>query len=234
MIYGYVRISTKKQSLERQIKNILTYNSEAKIISEVFTGTKVENRKEYQKLRKLLKKDDTLIFDSVSRMSRNAEEGINEYFDLMSKGINLIFLKEPYINTELYREQLKGYENIKTDDKDLEPLFKGIKKTLENLAKKQIVIAFEQSEKEVKDLSTRTSEALQVLKADGKKLGHNKKTLVTKKSIETKEKIKKISKKYFGMLNDKECIETLGITRNTFYKYVREIEGQKKQLENTN
>lgn len=226
MIYGYVRISTKKQSLERQIKNILTYNSEAKIISEVFTGTKVENRREYQKLRKLLKKNDTLIFDSVSRMSRNAEEGINEYFDLMLKGINLIFLKEPYINTELYREQLKGYENIKTDDKDLEPLFKGIKETLENLAKKQIIIAFEQSEKEVKDLSTRTSEALQVLKADGKKLGHNKKTLVTKKSIETKEKIKKISKKYFGMLNDKECIETLGITRNTFYKYVREIEGE--------
>ncbi len=226
MIYGYVRISTKKQSLERQIKNILSYNSEAKIISEVFTGTKVENRKEYQKLKKLLKKDDTLIFDSVSRMSRNAEEGINEYFDLMSKGINLIFLKEPYINTELYREQLKGYENIRTDDKDLEPLFKGIKETLENLAKKQIIIAFEQSEKEVKDLSTRTSEALQVLKADGKKLGHNKKTLVTRKSIETKEKIKKISKKYFGMLNDKECIETLGITRNTFYKYVREIEGE--------
>ena len=108
-------------------------------------------------------------------------------------------------------------------------MFKGIKKTLENLAKKQIVIAFEQSEKEVKDLSTRTSEALQVLKADGKQLGHNKKTLVTKKSIETKEKIKKISKKYFGMLNDKECIETLGITRNTFYKYVREIEGENKE-----
>ncbi len=112
MIYGYVRISTRKQSLERQIKNIITYNAEAKIISEVFTGTKVENRKEYQKLRKLLKKDDTLIFDSVSRMSRNAEEGIKEYIDLMSQGINLVFLKEPYINIELYREQLKGYENI--------------------------------------------------------------------------------------------------------------------------
>jgi predicted site-specific integrase-resolvase len=60
-----ISISTKKQSLERQIKNILSYNSETKIISEVFTGTKVENRKEYQKLRKLLKKDDILIFDSV-------------------------------------------------------------------------------------------------------------------------------------------------------------------------
>ena len=224
MIYGYVRISTKKQSIERQIKNILAYDIEAKIVSEVFTGTKVENRKEYQKLKKLLKRDDTLIFDSVSRMSRSAEEGIKEYFDLMSQGISLVFLKEPYINTELYREQLRGYETIKTDDNDLKPLFRGIKETLENLAKKQIVIAFEQSEKEVKDLSTRTSEALQVLKADGKKLGHNRKTLVTKKSIETKEKIKKISKKYFGMLNDKECIETLGITRNTFYKYVREIE----------
>lgn len=226
MIYGYVRISTKKQSLERQIKNILAYNNETKIINEVWTGTQVKTRKEYQKLKKLVKQGDTIIFDSVSRMSRNAEEGTKEYFDFMDRGIRLVFLKEPYINTELFQEQVTGYGSIKTDDKDLEPLFKGIKKTLENLAKKQIVIAFEQSEKEVKDLSTRTSEALQVLKADGKQLGHNKKTLVTKKSIETKEKIKKISKKYFGMLNDKECIETLGITRNTFYKYVREIEGE--------
>ena len=112
MIYGYVRISTKKQSLERQIKNILAYNSETKIINEVWTGTQVKTRKEYQKLKKLVKQGDTLIFDSVSRMSRNAEEGIKEYIDLMSQGINLVFLKEPYINIELYREQLKGYENI--------------------------------------------------------------------------------------------------------------------------
>lgn len=66
---------------------------------------------------------------------------------LWIKKLSLVFLKEPYINTELFQEQVTGYENIKTDDKDLEPLFKEIKKTLENLAKKQIIIAFEQSEK---------------------------------------------------------------------------------------
>lgn len=226
-VYGYVRISTKKQSIDRQVKNIVAYDNKVSIFQEVFTGKEVEGRKEYQKLKKLVKENDTIIFDSVSRMSRNANEGINEYMDFMEKGINLIFIKEPYINTNLFREQLKGYSNIKTEDKDLKPLFEGIKATLENLAKKQIIIAFEQSEKEVKDLSKRTSEALQVLKADGKELGHNKKTLITKKSIEMKVKIEKMSKRYSGAMNDKECMETLKLARNTFYKYLREMEKER-------
>jgi DNA invertase Pin-like site-specific DNA recombinase len=223
MVYGYTRISTRKQSLKRQVENILRYDGNAKIIEEVFTGTSTA-RKEWQKLKRRLKADDTVIFDSVSRMSRDAKEGIKEYEKLLEKEVNLVFLKEAYINTEVYQSQLEGYKNIDTDNADLQPMFQGIKDTLKNLARRQIVIAFEQSEKEVKDLSQRTKEALAVKKAEGKQLGQLKGAkLVTKKSLIMKDKIKKMSKKFEGSMLDKEVMETLGIARNTYYKYTKEM-----------
>ena len=93
-VYGYCRISTPKQSIDRQIRNIQSENEQAIIVQEVFTGTKITGRKEWEKLIKKVKAGDTIIFDSVSRMSRNAEEGIEIYFKLMDQGVNLIFLKE--------------------------------------------------------------------------------------------------------------------------------------------
>ena len=74
MIYGYCRISTRKQNIERQARNIKQLYPNALIIKEIFTGTKLE-RKEWTKLEKALKAGDTVVFDSVSRMSRNADEG---------------------------------------------------------------------------------------------------------------------------------------------------------------
>ena len=72
MIYGYCRISTNKQSIERQVRNIERDYPNAKIIKEVYTGTKI-NRIEFNKLLKVVKQGDTIVFDSVSRMSRNAQ-----------------------------------------------------------------------------------------------------------------------------------------------------------------
>ena len=98
MTYGYCRISTKKQNIERQERNIKAEFPEAIILKEVFTGTKI-NRKEWNKLEAILKDGDTVVFDSVSRMSRNAEEGFQTYEAMFNKNINLVFLKEPHINT---------------------------------------------------------------------------------------------------------------------------------------
>ena len=75
MIYGYARISTDKQNMERQIRNILAVNAQAKIYQEVFTGTKTTGRRKLEALLKRVQSGDTIIFDSVSRMSRDAEEG---------------------------------------------------------------------------------------------------------------------------------------------------------------
>ena len=86
-VYGYVRISTKKQSIERQIRNIRAAYLEATIIEEVYTGTSL-NRREWSRLRNKLKEGDTVVFDSVSRMSRTADEGVEAYFELYGKGVN--------------------------------------------------------------------------------------------------------------------------------------------------
>ena len=75
MKYGYARISNRTQNIERQIRNIKAAEPEAVIIQETYTGLKT-NRPAWDKLKKKLQAGDTVIFDSVSRMSRNAEEGL--------------------------------------------------------------------------------------------------------------------------------------------------------------
>ncbi len=153
MIYGYARISSPRQNIERQIRNIKGAYPEAVVIQEVFTGTNYKDRKRlkgivrrvkdddtivfdsvsrmsrnakegfelYEELfngtnykdRKRLKgivrrvkDDDTIVFDSVSRMSRNAKEGFELYEELFNRGIHLVFLKEPHINTDVYRRNM--------------------------------------------------------------------------------------------------------------------------------
>ena len=107
MVYGYCRISTKKQSIERQIRNIKEVFPDAKIVQEAYTGTSV-NRPEWNKLYKRLTSNDTVVFDSVSRMSRNASEGFALYKELFDRNIRLVFLKERHIDTDSYKEALNG------------------------------------------------------------------------------------------------------------------------------
>lgn len=96
MTYGYCRISTKQQSIERQVRNIKAAYPDADLKQEAYTGTKID-RPVFDSLIASLKPGDTVVFDSVSRMSRNAEDGYNLYQDLYNKGINLVFLKEHHI-----------------------------------------------------------------------------------------------------------------------------------------
>ena len=98
MRYGYCRISRPKQSIERQIRNIKAQYPDAVIIQEIFTRTRMD-RREWTKLMKRVRSGDTIIFDSVSRMSGNADDGFAAYEDLYTRGVNLVFLKEPHINT---------------------------------------------------------------------------------------------------------------------------------------
>ena len=179
-MYGYCRISQKKQSIERQIRNIKEAYPEAVIIEEAFTGTKID-RPEWNKLYKKAKSGDTIIFDSVSRMSRNAEDGFNTYEELYNRGINLVFLKEPHINTDTYKKSLTGLVSMTNTNVDF--ILEGINKYLLALAKEQIRLAFEQAEKEVEDLHQRTKEGIETAKLAGKQIGKSKgDTWETKKS----------------------------------------------------
>lgn len=229
-IYGYCRISTKKQNIERQIRNITSAYKDAHIIKEVFTGTKFQGRTELDKLLKIVKANDTIVFDSVSRMSRDAIEGWELYQQLFNDNVNLVFLKEPHINTTVYRDALQNQIKIKletgnqsTDDL-MNTIIEALNKYTLDLAKEQIVIAFNQAEKEVQDLHQRTSEGILTAKLNGKQIGHKKGTkLETKKSIESKELIFKYCKDFNGSLSDIDCRKLIGIAKNTYFKYKREI-----------
>ena len=182
MIYGYCRISTKTQNIERQHRNILAAYPTAKLIDETYTGTKFEGRKEFNKLLKAAKEGDTIVFDSVSRMSRNSDEGFKLYEELYNKGIELVFIKEPHINTATYKKALTN--NVQMTNTAVDSILKGVNEYLMALAKEQIRIAFDQSEKEVKDLQQRTKEGIKTAKDNGKQIGLKKGTKLTTKNIQ--------------------------------------------------
>lgn len=222
--YGYARISTKKQSIDRQIRNIKDCCQDAIIIKEAYTGTTTD-RPEWTKLMKIIKSGDTIIFDSVSRMSRDAADGFKIYEKLYQEGVNLIFLKEPHINTDTYKKALES--NIKMTGTSVDHILKGINLYLMELAKEQIRLAFEQAEKEVQDLHQRTREGIETARLAGKQIGQKPGAkLTTKKSVEKKAEILKYSKDFNGSLNDVACIQLTRLNRNTFYKYKKELKEQ--------
>ena len=229
MIYGYCRVSTKHQRITRQITNIQEVYPSATIITEFYTGT-TQNRPLWDKLMKQILPDDTIVFDSVSRMSRNATEGFKDYKALFEAGVRLVFLNEPLINTAVFDSTKNNLLEIsvQTGNAAVDDYFKGnislINNLLMSLAEEQIKSAFDQSEKEVQDLHTRISQGMRESKRSGKRIGLEKgTTLTTEKSIRCKEIIKKHATDFGGTLSDKEVMMLCKISRNSYYKYKREL-----------
>ena len=222
MIFGYCRISTDRQNIERQIRNIQKAYPDAIIKQEVYTGTKTDGRKVFEQLLKIVRSGDTIVFDSVSRMSRNAEIGFQVYQELYDKGVELVSLKEPHINTETYKKALSN--NIAMTGTKTDIILKAINEYLMELAKEQIIIAFEQSEKEVSDLHQRTKEGIETERRKGKQIGRKQgAAITTKKSIKAKQEILKYSRDFNGTLTDVDCMRMIGIARNTYYRYKAEL-----------
>ena len=239
--YGYARISRKTQNIERQVRNIQQYAPDAIIYQEAYTGRQV-NRPKFQELLKKVKPGDTVIFDSVSRMSRDASAGIQLYFDLYDKHVTLIFLKEQHISTTSYERASKA-AGINLDLKEDNPeqtlvydIISAINKFMVAKVKDDIAEAFRQSEKEVADLRQRTSEGLQTVKernerikaglevGEIKPVGHEEGTkLNTKKAQRAKADIIRLSRDFNGTLKDSDCMKCCEISRNTYYRLKREL-----------
>ena len=231
-VYGYARISTMKQSIQRQIDNIKALYPGAIIISEEYTGTKM-NRPKWNDLYKNVKPGDTIVFDEVSRMSRNAQEGFEVYKALYDKGVNLVFIKEPHINTSVYREKLASQidrisgTGSKSTDKLLNSIIDALHEYTIDLAKEQIELAFKTAQNEVDYLHKRTSEGLAVARAKGKQIGRATGTKVeTKKAKECKQRIFELSKDFKGSNTDIEVMKILGIARNSYYKYKAQLKAE--------
>lgn len=139
MIFGYARVSSKEQSLKRQIKELEEKGVDKKNIYKEFgTGKSFQNRIEYQKMLDNCKVGDTIYFTSLDRFSRNVRETVKQLEILENRGLKAVFLKES-ISTEmkgvaqliitifswvaeqeritLLERQKQGYNALKKDDK---------------------------------------------------------------------------------------------------------------------
>lgn len=147
-VYGYCRISTPQQNIERQVRNIAAAYPAAHIVREVYTGTACRGRQELDKLLHVVQPEDTIVFDSVSRMSRSAEEGCALYEALYNRGVTLCFLKEPHINTDTYKQALQRQVSSSPEtgsaatDRFVSGIMDALNRYTADLAKEQIRLAF--------------------------------------------------------------------------------------------
>lgn len=223
-IYGYCRISTMKQNVERQIANIKAKYPNAIIFTDTYTGTTTD-RPNFNKLLSTVKPNDVIVFDEVSRMSRNAEEGFNLYQELYNKGVELIFLKESTLNTENFR-QTQQIASVGNEIADM--YIETTNKVLMILARQQILKAFESAQAEVDFLHQRTKEGVKRAQAEGKQVGRaSGAKVISKKSIQAKKRILELSQDFNGSNKDADVIEILKISRKTYYKYKRELREEK-------
>lgn len=225
-IYGYARVSTEHQSLERQIRNIDNYciskygKTPYEIYKDKYTGTKLD-RPSFNSLLSKVKAGDTIIFDSVSRMSRTADDGFKLYSKLFEQGVELVFLNEQSISTEVYKDSMQSVDMTNTD---VDIILEALNKYLLRLAENQIRIAFEQAEKEVQDLRERTKQGMETARENGKKIGRTKgDKLVSHIAERCKAIILEHHKDFNGTLNNNDCIKLCECSRNSFFKYKREL-----------
>lgn len=228
-VWGYVRVSTTQQKTKRQVDNIKAFCEDAVILVEKQSGKDIEGREVFKKLLSKIKKGDTIIFDEVSRMSRNAEEGYTLYMSMIEKGVNLIFLKERHIDTAEYlRRANKHIEKIATENSKTDKLINGILELVSEFEKENlrdnIRLAFEQAEHERIFLIKRVTEGK--AKSENHQ-GRPKGSLNvnSEKGDRIKQIIKEQSKDFEGKFSDVKIMTDYlhGVARNTFYKYKKEL-----------
>lgn len=230
-IVGYARVSTATQKLERQIQNLKEAYPNIIIVAEVYTG-KTDNRPKWNKLMRQCRAGiiQKLVFDEVSRFSRNAEEAIKEYKELYNLGIEMEFLKEPHINSNIFRQSSERKINIDTTKMDsetanlIDTVVDGLNDYLMAVAEKQIYLAFEHAQNERELLSKRTSEGLKQAKLMGKQVGRQPgQKIITRKMKKAMRCIRRNYILFGGCLTATECMRAAQVTRSTFYRYLNQM-----------
>jgi len=110
MIFGYCRVSTEQQNLERQLDLLEKYNCE-EILTEKMTGAKAD-RPVLNLLKEKIRKGDTIVIESLTRLGRSTKDLIElvEYFN--SLGVNLISLKENLDSTTATGKAMIGMLSV--------------------------------------------------------------------------------------------------------------------------
>lgn len=112
MIFGYARVSSQEQNLDRQVKELEAYGCE-KIYTEKKSGKNFD-RPVYKEMRSKLRFGDVLVVHDLSRFGRNKEEIRDEWKVLIQEEVDLVVLNMPILDTRKYRE-LEGVGQLVSD-----------------------------------------------------------------------------------------------------------------------
>jgi len=196
MIYGYIRVSTDKQTVENQRyeiiqfceKNLLTVN---KWIEEVISGTKKVEERKLGKLIKKMKKDDVLICSELSRLGRNLLMIMGILNECMNRNIQVWTIKDNY-------------------------------RLGNDISSKVLAFAFGlSSEIERNLISQRTKEALARKRAEGVILGRPKGSKSKKKKLSGKES--QINELINRKISKSAIARIFSVHRLTVVKFLKEI-----------
>lgn len=197
MKVGYIRVSTTKQNISRQIKLLKEYGCE-EIFIDKETGKNL-NRTEYKNMKKFLRKKDILVFAELDRLGRNKKEINDEWNYYINNGIDIVILDMPILDTTKYQDDLG--------------------KLLLNLAKEIISYNAEQDRLRILE---RQKQGIAIAKENGKYKGRSRSYSPNSKNSE-KRRIYFLVVQY---LQDKKPIkqisEELNISRQTIYRIKKE------------
>ena len=190
MKYGYVRVSTKEQNIDRQLVELYAQGLNDKTIFIDKQSGKDFERDEYQNLKKILKSGDLLIIKSIDRLGRNYDMIIDEWRTLVNDmNVDIQVLDMPLLDTRTEGKNLVG-------------------KFISDIVL-QILSFVAENERE--NIKKRQAEGIRIAKEKGKHLGRPKLKLPKNFTIIANQYKKK-------EITLAEALSSLKMNRSTFYK----------------
>lgn len=212
--YSYERISTEeergKQKFTRQTSALDKFEKDYNItflirFKEDKSGKNFTDRIEWNKLEKIIRPGDTIVFKDIYRFTRETENGYEKYMELLNKGINLIFIDNPTVSTPYIKQLLKVAEE--------QSIVARI--SLENTIKLLLIVELDRAEQERLITVKRITDGIRVSnKKSGRPTGKlDKMSDGLQKDIQLYLKDRDI--KQIDLMNKYD------ISRNTLKKYVK-------------
>lgn len=212
--YSYMRISTdtERQNFARQEKALKKYAEEKGIeylieFAEEKSAKNFTDRKQFNKLDKLLQSSDTVVFKDLSRFTREAENGYMKYMEWLGRGVNIVFLDNPTISSDYIRQMMNTAES-----QDLVT-----KTAMEGIIKLLLIVELDRAEQQRHYISKAIKDGIA---ASDKRSGRKKGSL-DKMTDELRHDLELYM--HDRTITQKAVMEKHGISRNTLKKYVKRL-----------
>lgn len=205
-IFGYARVSSKDQNLDRQIRTLKEYvHSEKDIFTDKRSG-KDTDRKNYQLLKKMAREGDIIICTELDRFARSKQDIKNELTHFKNEGVKVVFLDIP--TTKMFLDNNKDLNQVND-------IFDMVNNIL-------IEVIATMAEKERKKIRERQLQGIKAAKENGVQFGRPKKIDIN--DPDTKKKVLELIQKIQNNeMTNKEASEILNISTRYFYTVKKKI-----------